>query len=233
MNSKMLVLSDELLKEFYNFKHNKKFNNQIVEKLLHFYKIHITNIEQLKRIGVIDSSLFQSLSQNNLISQTLEELSKITIFKIILNTVKDKYPYLNIKKDKLENNITSTYKKQEIRNKSREYIKELLSGAKYIFIYDLYIMNNWNTTKRFFDELIPKKSLTIFYTDNHLKQNDISKIKQIYKWTIKEDTTNKQISNLHDRYLIIDNKIEIILTSGFDYLFDESKDFTYIMRMKD
>ena len=43
---------------------------------------------------------------------------------------------------------------------------------------------------------------------------------------------NNNFLNLHDRYLIIDNKIEIILTSGFDYLFDNSKDFTYIVRVR-
>jgi hypothetical protein len=32
--------------------------------------------------------------------------------------------------------------------------------------------------------------------------------------------------------LLIDNQIEIILTSGFDYLFDENKEFTYIVRKK-
>jgi len=35
-----------------------------------------------------------------------------------------------------------------------------------------------------------------------------------------------------DRYLLIDNNIEIILTSGFDNLFDENKDFTYIVRTR-
>lgn len=57
-----IVLSDELLKEFYNFKHNKSCNNRTVEKLFNYYRApHITNIEQLKRIGISDTTLFSQL----------------------------------------------------------------------------------------------------------------------------------------------------------------------------
>jgi len=38
---------------------------------------------------------------------------------------------------------------------------------------------------------------------------------------------------LHDRYLIIDGKIEIILTSGIDYLFSDDKECTMIVRKVD
>ena len=34
----------------------------------------------------------------------------------------------------------------------------------------------------------------------------------------------------HDRYLVLDDKLEIILTSGFDYLVKTEKEFTYIVR---
>lgn len=41
---------------------------------------------------------------------------------------------------------------------------------------------------------------------------------------------NKNYNELHDRYIIVDKKIQIILTSGIDYLMDTSKDFTYIIQ---
>jgi len=52
-------------------------------------------------------------------------------------------------------------------------------------------------------------------------------------WNIKENLDgeiNNSYNELHDRYIIVDRKIQIILTSGIDYLIDTSKDFTYIIR---
>lgn len=37
---------------------------------------------------------------------------------------------------------------------------------------------------------------------------------------------------IHDRYIIIDDKISINLTSGLEYLFKNDKDFTYIISEK-
>jgi hypothetical protein len=66
----------------------------------------------------------------------------------------------------------------------------------------------------------------------NFSQTQITLFKNICKdWIIKEDRRNTY-KNYHDRYLLIDNQIEIILTSGFDYLFDENKEFTYIVRKK-
>lgn len=46
-------------------------------------------------------------------------------------------------------------------------------------------------------------------------------------------TKNPRMISRHDRYLIVDDKLEIILTSGFDHLNDSSGDFTYIVRHVD
>ena len=58
-------------------------------------------------------------------------------------------------------------------------------------------------------------------------KNLSSKIKSKIAIDKAHNLNNK---NTHDRYIMIDNNIEIILTSGIDYLFDTSKDFTYIIR---
>ena len=227
-----IVLSDDLLKEYYQFKHNGSYDNESIQNLFNYYKSpHITNVAQLQRIGIANSALFSQLLQSNLTHQTLLGLCDKTIFKVILNQESSYYPYVNIFGDVIENNYTSTYKNTS-RIKAQEHIKSLLKDATNIFIYDKHFENNWNQTKKFFEELVPKKRLTLFYKEYHL-QNKKSEIKKICEeWTIREDRFHHQHKNLHDRYLIIDNKIEIILTSGFDYLFDESKDFTYIVREK-
>lgn len=227
-----IVLSDDLLKEYYKFKHNGSYDNESIQNLFNYYKSpHITNISQLKRIDIEDSALFSQLLQSNLTQQTLVDLCDKTTFKVILNQEKSNYPYVSILGDTLENNYTSTYKNSS-RVKAQEHIEALMKNANNIFIYDKYFENNWNQTRKFFENLVPKKRLTIFYKENHF-QNKKTEIKNIcQEWTLKVDNLQTQHRYLHDRYLIIDNKIEIILTSGFDYLFDESKDFTYIVREK-
>lgn len=41
---------------------------------------------------------------------------------------------------------------------------------------------------------------------------------------------DRTLPEYHDRYLVLDDKLEIILTSGFDYLVKTEKEFTYIVR---
>jgi hypothetical protein len=228
-----IVLSDHLLKEYYRFKHAQNYNPKIIEALFHYYKApFMTNIAQLKRINIEDQALFTKLLRANLTTQSLHELCSKSKFKVILDDQHASYPYVNILDDALENNYSATFYKRESRQKAQAHLKALLKEAKNLFIYDRYFENNWAVTQRFFRELLPQKPLTIFYKERHLDQRK-SQIKRIYsKWTLKEDRLQQEHQYLHDRYLIIDNKIEIILTSGFDYLFDEGKDFSYIVREK-
>ena len=232
---KSIVLSDELLKEYHAFKHNNESDTKVIESLFSFYKPHITNIAQLKRIGIIKGSMINSLLSSGLTKQTLLGLSDKTKYKLILDKEKFTYPFVNIFKDEIENNYTATYKKNP-RTKAQEHIKALLKDAYRVFIYDTHIEKQWNYSKKFFTELLPKKDLMIYYTEGHLN-NKTGEIKKVYPktltnqgWQILSDSTNKNHRKLHDRYIIIDNKIEIILTSGFDNLFDERSDFTYIIR---
>ena len=128
-----IALSDELLLDFYNFKHNKKYKNSNIQALFNYYKTpHITNIAQLKRIGITDSILLAQLVKKNLTHQTLLELCDKSIFKIILDSSKSDYPYVNIYGDTLENNYSATFYRGELRTKAQEHIKSLLKDAKNI-----------------------------------------------------------------------------------------------------
>ncbi|CAA6811010.1 MAG: Unknown protein [uncultured Sulfurovum sp.] len=238
---KAIVLDDELLKEFYEFKHNGSYDNETIQNLLHYYKPHITNVAQLQRVGINNASLFAQLAQSNLTHQTPRGLCDKTTYKIILHKDKTYYPYVKISEDILENNYTSTFYKNVPRAKAQNHIKALLKDASRIFLYDTSIKKQWDTSKKFFLELVPRKNLNIFYVQfpeykshlNHLDKNHVKELKNIcVDWSISKDMSNTEYENLHDRYLIIDSTIEVILTSGFDYLFDENKDFTYIVRKK-
>lgn len=230
MKNYQIVLSDKLLGEFESFKKNRPVDTSLIMRLLNMYKApHITNIAQLKRIGVEDVPLFMQLVQNGFKDQSLEELAGKTVYKIILEDNRDDYPYVSVSDSKLKNKYTITLAPGDSRANAISHIKGLLENAVDILVYDKYMTNNWKTTKKLFYEIIPRKSLNIFYTEEHLNTKASEIKKTCSEWSVKEDKTNKAYAKLHDRYLVIDRRVEIILTSGFDYLFDSSKELTIVI----
>lgn len=157
-------------------------------------------------------------------------MAKQTKLKLILSASKSDFPYLNINGDRIENNLTATFYKNEPRNKAKDYIGSLLESSKYIIIYDKYVSSNFNSFKQFVKNFIPNNA-TIECICH--KQQQITELKSLNKnLKIKQISRQSQYMQCHDRYILIDQKIEIILTSGIDYLLDDSKDFTYIIRKK-
>jgi len=231
MSTYSLVLSDELLAVYFDFKNGKISNNQLLEKFFSYFQPpHLTNTAQLQRIGIENTELSQQLAAQGYISQTLENLVKLTDFKLILNTNKSDYPYVNINNDSVEKNFTLTFKMGENRDKAIELIKALCENAHFILIFDRYFCSNWNNTQQLFHQIIPMKRLTLLH-DRHLndKSGDIKKI--CNDWKIKQDSRHT-FTNSHDRYLLIDDKVEIILSSGFDNLFSTDKDLSCLIRFK-
>lgn len=99
------------------------------------------------------------------------DIQKISeIYPATVKIAQKQYSIFELKR-KYENNN---------RQKAKEHLKALLKNANNIFMYDKHFTKQWSTTKQFFEELIPKKSLTIFYRDNHFTQEYIRRIKQIY-----------------------------------------------------
>lgn len=252
-----LAMEDSLAEELCKFKESRDCDRNIIERLLHYYKpFPLFNLIFLKRYygkDVLQSLLSSKVNWGDAEQNNLEQIALNTIYKVILSNDKTKtqFPYIYIFDDILENNFTATFNKKKSRNKAIEHLKALLSNANYIFIYDLYIANNWTSFLNFTRQCFPKKQLVILYPKeiasnsgcHHIKeeqkltQEQCSQVIQIggkssnkKLWTFKPDNTHLNFKNLHDRYLIIDNKIEIIFTSGIDYLMDDSKDFTYIVR---
>jgi hypothetical protein len=229
MSQYSLALSDELLKVYFDFKAGSVSDTRLLEKFLSYYHApFITSVNQLEAINHQNSSLMQQLAAQGYISDTVGQLAQKTIYKIILNTERSDYPYVNILNDKIEKNFSLSFKCLENRNKAHALIRALCADATSILIYDIYFEENWSTTKEFF-QLLPTKKLTIYFGINP-KQTIKTELKNTCpQWTIKQDTQNK-LKNSHDRYLIIDNKIEIILSSGFYYLFKSNKDLNCLIR---
>lgn len=92
-------------------------------------------------------------------------------------------------------------------------------------LYDRYFSNEIGNVD-LLEKILPKKKLEIIY--NTISDNDINILKQrCDQWKF---TKNPLMKNRHDRYLIVDEKLEIILSSGFDHLNETSSDFTYVIR---
>ncbi len=234
-----MVLEDDLAEELCNFKNNeiKKYEINTIERIFHYYKPLILLRSEYMRRYYKDKAILRSILSNNAhidFDTSLEELAKKTIYKIILSKDKDNFPYVNILNDKIENNLTASFDKNEDRKKAKEHLKALFLNANYLFVYDKFINENQKQFIEFVKECFPKKPLKIFYPNCiKFKQELIDNLKEISNsWKIEEnkDHKNKTYIWLHDRYIIADNKIQIILTSGIDNLMKIEKDFTYIIR---
>lgn len=225
MGNYSFVLSDELQKEYCNFKEGKVCDRNLIENLLHYYKPSIlTNTSQLKRIGKDTSKQLETtLRKSGFTTQSLEDLAQNTTYKIILCTDKNHYPYVNINGDKIENNLTACFFKRENRQKAIEHITALCRKAKNISIYDKYSFLN-GANIELLKSILPLKELSITYDSQYI--NVVALQEYCAKWTFIDRT----LPEYHDRYLVVDDKIEIILTSGFDYLIRNEKEFTYIVR---
>ena len=103
------------------------------------------------------------------------------------------------------------------------HITALCRKAKNISIYDKYSFLN-GANIELLKSILPLKELSITYDSQYI--NVVALQEYCAKWTFIDRT----LPEYHDRYLVVDDKIEIILTSGFDYLIRNEKEFTYIVR---
>ena len=202
-------LSDKLALEYLKFRNKCEFDLQRIEALLRYFKGEfIFTKEQFanasKEIESFDMDRFLPL------------LDKTAKFQLILCDDDNAFPFVNIFRDRIENNLSATFKAGISRDKAIEHFKALFKEAKSIFIYDKFL------TK---PNLAKLKEECSVYCDIFLPENQQREFK-----IGKTDKTHKNYANNHDRYIIVDDKLEIILTSGIDYLFDINKDFTYIIR---
>lgn len=231
MDSNQLVLDDDLLLDYYQFKSGNVVDTNRTTRLLNFYKPHLTNVSQLIRINKGDDALKQQLAQAGYTSQTIQDLANLTKLKLILSSTDNLYPYVNVMGgDDLDINFTGTFKNAP-RQKAMDHIKSLCAQANSILIYDKYLINKPPQLLNNLFGLFPVKKYSLIYQRDQLSQATISAWKSINpNATIKEDTQG-HYRDFHDRYLVIDNKIEIILSSGFDNLLSGTNDFTYVLRV--
>ena len=243
MNGYSLVLENELLLEFEKFKRGLRCDKDIIEGILNYYKpAHLINkvqIEFLEENGItIDDDEKMLLLQSGFANLDLRQLSLQTRYKIILSSTNIDFPSVCIKNDKIQNVYTATFKATESRNKALEHFKALLSNADRILIYDKYI--NKNGFEHFYTNCC-HPSLNIIVSDEIFpnsrdasKKTDIITYCNQYQQIQMQSINRYPQDSTHDRYILIEYSgnifMEIILTSGFEYLANTDKDFTYIIR---
>ena len=232
-----VVLDDELFKDFHKFKNGEKLEKDEVERikcLLHYFKGNlITNIAQYERTGLtLTPEMKKALAKNGLKQQTKEELAQSrTMYKVILCCGCSDFPYVNVvsNKEKIENNLSSFYDIAEKRDKAIMHLKALCSGAKKIVVYDKYFEAKEARNIETLVKILPQKKLTILFSN--ISTNGIKSLTEKYsEWDPQLDKTLK---GRHDRYIIVDDKREIVLSSGFDHLSTDSSDLMYVVRVTD
>lgn len=225
-----IVIDDDLFREYHKFQKGEKFDQKKIKQLLHYYKKSlISNIKQYEDNGIeLSPNLKSQMAHSGLRKQSLEELAEnCTLYKIILSSTKNTFPYVNImdEKQRLENNYSASFDMAEPRELAIKHLASICLHAKKIVLYDKYFSSK-ETNIDLINKILPKKKLEIIYND--INENHINLMQQnCSQWSF---TKNPRMTNRHDRYLIVDDQLEIILTSGFDHLNDTSGDFTYIVR---
>lgn len=235
------VLEDNLYVEYHKFMNphdsSGDYDKNIIKKLLsyHVYPF-LFNKKQLDRINIdIPDNLRGQLNHASCRNYELNKLMDKTVFKCILSINKDEYPYLNINSDKIKTAVTGTFFSTENRDKAVSHITRLCNNAKTITVYDKYLSKE--EAKELCALLPKKKGLSIRIHDKDIfektsKTYCFSDVESVLNTHCKDwdiEPFNLLVNSHHDRYLIIDDKLAIILTSGFANLFNDSKEITYIV----
>lgn len=246
-----VVLSDSLLKLYLNFKKGGTLSGKDkkrLEQLFAFYKPHLTNKAQYDRINeCADQALIAQSASAGIEGLSVTQLVKKSNLKVILTDDKNQYayPYVNIDgNDPIGMNFTGTFK-QRPRSKCIEHLKALCEDAVKVVVYDKYLCDPQKVRLGSIAQLLSLfcKCKTIqvevlipmgpLYASQHAAatawwQNNSSSFSHVKASFPQIGKTN----SFHDRYMRIiysRRSVEILLSSGFDYLFQNAKDFTYIV----
>jgi hypothetical protein len=205
----------------------------------------LTNAEQLNRckehhnlpIEIFNDLYPALLAVGDEGDLSLEDLSKKTLFKFIVTQADEQVepPYLNIKNNDVKRSYNIALQHSQDRKKLHGYLANLMQNAGKILIHDQYFSNE-DKNKNIFD-LFPKKEILIQYIENGDASNGVfirSACQAHPEWRVERcDTTQAEYNRFarsHDRYLIIDDTVEITLTSGFSYIWNDAKELTCIIK---
>lgn len=161
-------------------------------------------------------------------NQTLPELAALTTYKIILTEGRTNYPYVNLNEGRFCPAISSFYAGDEERQTALEYLKNLCSGAKKsILLYDKYI-NVAHNLDELLRDILPNTDIRFIFSFDKIDVNHRNELLKSHPKMSFKDIGN--VPKHHDRYLIIDDTIEVVLTSGFEYLQNQRRELSLVIR---
>ncbi|PQJ59210.1 hypothetical protein BTO01_20445 [Vibrio jasicida] len=252
-----VALDDALFVEYFRFKNGKSSDHSLVGNLLSNLKMPFVQspcqafrchqgLTQQDKDGfeVISAPLLRAFLSSGYPSITIEELAKKSQYHLVLtaDATKTKYPYLNINNKNIELNYSKTCLKGESRDEMVEHLTSLCADAIKVTICDNYFFATpWSsslpTTEKLFDHILPKKSLTIQFVSNSksVKAHETLIKTKHSGWSVSKYNGTCYSPQNHDRYLIIDKpekSVEVMLSSGFIYLWKTEKEITCVFREK-
>ncbi len=225
-----MVLDHKLFVEYNKYKQGESHNRQLVNKILSYYhNDFLTNVGQYDHNGIqISRSYRSALANSGLKTQNLVELAALTTYKIILTDEQTNFPFVNIDEGRFNPAITTFYEGDVEREAAKDYLKNLCQGAKKsILLYDLYI-NSAHDLDGLLKYIIPNAKIQFIFS--------FDKIDEAHRNELQRTHPRLSFKNLgavprhHDRYLIIDDSIEVVLTSGFEYLQNQKKEISLVIR---
>lgn len=239
---KNVVLDKSLYEQYHLFKigaDSKDYSKDTIIAILRFSGNSVlTNYRQWHDLKYPeDEALTMGLHKDGKRKDlNLEELAAHTVYKIILteDSTKTSYPYVNIHGDEIDMVLGGFVMKDAPRQKAIKHIAALCRNAKDVTIYDRYFSKETKVDSNIqvLKDILPSgRKLNITYHKNvgetHLTSDCITKIQADRPdWTFAD----RNLPEHHDRYLILDSKTEIILTSGFDNLSSTARELSYIVR---
>ncbi|MGR2665657.1 hypothetical protein [Vibrio campbellii] len=249
-----VTLDDDLFIEYFKFKNGKSEDHGLVHNLFshlkmpfvespcQIYRCHQSMIAKGGE-SIFSPALLTSFLAGGYPTKSLEELAKLSKYRIILTSDVNKhcFPYLNVNSPNVELNYSKSCTPSAPRNDLLEHIKSLCIDANKIVICDNYFFSDWGkngaiTTELLFDNILPKKRLDIeFVSYGRKTRSRKSAIEAKHsEWTMKGYTRGRySTENNHDRYLVIEkpnHSIEVMLSSGFLYLWKVDKEINCIFR---
>lgn len=235
-NQYCFALEDDLFKALDDFNKGKGFDKKLIKTLLS-YRISglsfVYNTSQAKRCGIqMEAQLESQLRKASLTTQSLTDLAKRTVYKGILSTTNDTFPFININSGKIKPTISGTYYSNESRANAISHIKSLCEKAEEITVIDPYLTKTPSALDVLCG-LLPSRKLKIILHDSPSNGYDPRKVQTELQsfntlWTI--ELKSLLAYSHHDRYISIDSEMEVVISSGLDNMSCTTKDVTYLVK---
>lgn len=252
INPYYLVLDDELLAFLYEIKNGTLDASSLDEKKLSnffkFYRPYLTNIAQLNRLHAAGNINDVQLNRLSIQLGRIPSISKLSLaelathhtnLKIILteNPSQLNTCYVDINKSIFDSHYVISKKPQESRDDLHKVLRHIFASTKFITLCDKYIPKNSSSFLKFL-ELLPASCR--IHCNSLCKSEEFPEELEELRKKIAIEYPSLSINSdkfysehkFHDRYIKVDNNLEIILSSGFDYLFNKDKEISCIFRYK-